>query len=200
MSGSGQPRARPQKKPMEASVALAGLSALAGPIVAVACSGDQICCVHRGVRAIDTSNTFRLALELRSAAVQALWDALSPPQRQAISYVLSDGLVAFASPWPVRFQPDPPQQASQRAEAERQRLTADYAMRFPGWGFEQHFGADTAEHRQRLHDACRARPPQITPVHRRSFAPLCRWWPHTGRCPTLTHADQGSIGRLKKRS
>lgn len=185
---------------MEARVALAGLSALAGPIVAVACSGDQICCVHRSVRAIDASNTFRLALELRSAAVQALWDALSTPQRQAISHVVSDGLVAFASPWPVRFQPDPPEPATQRAEAERKRLTADYAVRFPGWGFEQHFGADTAEHRQRLRDACRARPPQITPVHRRSFAPLCRWWPQAGRRSPPAHTDQGAVGRLKKRS
>lgn len=56
--------------------------------------------------------------------------------------------------------------ASIIAKVARDRLMAELADRFPGYGFEQHAGYGTARHREAL---LRLGP---SPQHRRSFAPV----------------------------
>ncbi len=53
--------------------------------------------------------------------------------------------------------------ASVLAKVHRDRLMAEYAERYPGYGFEAHKGYPTAEHREALR---RLGP---SPIHRRSF-------------------------------
>jgi len=61
--------------------------------------------------------------------------------------------------------------ASILAKVHRDRLMAELAQRYPGYGFERHRGYGTAAHRAALHTLgpCAA--------HRRSFAPVRRLLP-----------------------
>jgi ribonuclease HII len=56
--------------------------------------------------------------------------------------------------------------ASILAKVERDRLMTEYALEYPHYGFERHFGYPTPEHLEALkvHGPC--------PIHRRSFAPV----------------------------
>ena len=110
---------------------------------------------------IDRLNIYHAALE----AMRRALSALDP----APEHVLVDGRAV------PRF--DPPQErivkgdarchaiaaASILAKTERDRLMAAYEETFPGYGFAQHKGYPTQEHR----DAIRRLGP--SPIHRRSF-------------------------------
>lgn len=110
---------------------------------------------------IDRLNIARAAFEAMRAAVAGL--ALRP------DFVLVDG-------FPVPGLLGPQQgvvggdglsnsvaAASVLAKVHRDRRMAEYAERFPGYGFEVHKGYPTAEHREALR---RLGP---SPIHRRSF-------------------------------
>jgi len=56
--------------------------------------------------------------------------------------------------------------ASIVAKVTRDRIMADLARRFPGYGWERNAGYGTAEHRQALERL------GVTPQHRRSFKPV----------------------------
>lgn len=56
--------------------------------------------------------------------------------------------------------------ASILAKTERDRLMTEYAVQYPGYGFERHFGYSTPEHLEAL----RAFGPCA--LHRRSFSPV----------------------------
>ncbi len=58
--------------------------------------------------------------------------------------------------------------ASVIAKVARDKLMAEYALIYPHYGWEQNSGYPTAQHRQALLEF------GITPVHRRSFAPVRR--------------------------
>jgi ribonuclease HII len=53
--------------------------------------------------------------------------------------------------------------ASVIAKVTRDRYMRDIAPRHPGWGFEEHVGYSTPEHRQAIEEI------GISPLHRRSF-------------------------------
>ena len=57
--------------------------------------------------------------------------------------------------------------ASILAKTERDRIMREYALEFPEYGFDLHFGYGTAEHLAALreHGPCE--------IHRRSFSPVC---------------------------
>ena len=56
--------------------------------------------------------------------------------------------------------------ASIVAKVTRDRLMAEWAKEFPGYGFERHMGYGTAQHRMALAKL------GVTPIHRRSFKPV----------------------------
>ncbi len=56
--------------------------------------------------------------------------------------------------------------ASIVAKVTRDRIMADLARRFPGYGWERNAGYGTAEHRKALERL------GVTPQHRRSFKPV----------------------------
>lgn len=56
--------------------------------------------------------------------------------------------------------------ASILAKVVRDDLMIDYAAKYPGYGFERNKGYGTAEHLKAIHDI------GITPIHRRSYAPV----------------------------
>jgi len=56
--------------------------------------------------------------------------------------------------------------ASILAKVYRDRLMKEYALEFPGYGFEKHKGYGTKQHLEALKEL------GVTPIHRRSFAPV----------------------------
>src|SRR5262249_62274803 len=56
--------------------------------------------------------------------------------------------------------------ASVVAKVTRDRYMREAALRHPGWGFEEHVGYSTPEHRAAIEEV------GISPLHRRSFASL----------------------------
>lgn len=58
--------------------------------------------------------------------------------------------------------------ASIVAKVYRDRLMSDYALTYPGYGFERNMGYGTAEHLAALHRL------GVCPLHRTSFSPVAR--------------------------
>ena len=56
--------------------------------------------------------------------------------------------------------------ASVIAKVARDNLMADFAQEYPGYGFEKNSGYPTKQHREALIEL------GVTPIHRRSFAPV----------------------------
>lgn len=56
--------------------------------------------------------------------------------------------------------------ASVIAKVKRDQLMADYALKYPGYGFERNSGYPTQQHRDALLKF------GVTPIHRKSFAPV----------------------------
>ena len=57
--------------------------------------------------------------------------------------------------------------ASIIAKVKRDRMMREYDKQYPGWGFAQHNGYGTKQHRDLLRSGKKP-----TPIHRRSFNPL----------------------------
>ena len=116
------------------------------------------------VEEIDALNILRATLLAMQRAVQALVPA---PQR-----VLVDGDRCPALACPARAVIKGDQKisaisaASILAKVERDRLMLALDARYPGYGFASHKGYPTAAHIEAL------RRLGVTPVHRRSFAPV----------------------------
>ena len=112
---------------------------------------------------IDRVNILRASLLAMARAVQAL----RPPP----DFLLVDGVHPVPLPFPQRtvVRGDSSSTsiaaASIVAKEHRDALMREYAVRYPGYGFEEHKGYPTAAHRAALE---RLGP---SPLHRRSF----RW-------------------------
>ena len=93
------------------------------------------------------------------------------------SFLLVDGLLHIDMPWPQRALVRGDARclsiaaASVVAKVYRDALLREYAAVFPGYGFERHKGYGTPQHQRAL----RRRGP--CPLHRRSFAPVRRFFP-----------------------
>lgn len=126
--------------------------------------GRYAVCVAVGVveaEEIDRINILQAALKSMALAVNRL--------ERAADYLLVDGKF----PVPLDLPQEPLvggdgrsvsiAAASIVAKVTRDRLMAEYAERFPGYGFERHKGYGTVVHRE----AIRRQGP--CPIHRRSF-------------------------------
>ena len=117
-----------------------------------------------GVAEIDRLNILRASLLAMQRAVEAL--AILPEM------ALVDGLHAPALPCPaqavVRGDSRVPaiSAASIIAKVERDRRMTAMAARYPGYGFAAHKGYPTRRHVEALARL------GVTPIHRRSFAPV----------------------------
>lgn len=118
------------------------------------------------VEEIDTINI----LKSTHAAMARAAEALDPNP----DYCLIDGLAVPGFPFPSEgiVKGDAESfsiaAASIIAKVSRDRLMADYAERYPEYGFEKHKGYGTRQHLQALrkHGPC--------PIHRKSFAPVAQ--------------------------
>ncbi|RPH93332.1 ribonuclease HII [candidate division KSB1 bacterium] len=110
---------------------------------------------------IDEFNILRASLTAMERAVSGL--------RSKPDLILVDGLYGLSLPIPSRAIVHGDARiavigaASIAAKVTRDRLMQDYDAQYPGYGFAQHVGYPTAEHRAALR---RLGP---TPIHRRSF-------------------------------
>ncbi|MBO8167788.1 MAG: ribonuclease HII [Thermoanaerobacteraceae bacterium] len=59
--------------------------------------------------------------------------------------------------------------ASIIAKVERDRIMKEYAKRYPGYGFERHFGYPTEAHRKAIQEK------GVLPIHRKTFAGVKEW-------------------------
>jgi len=122
----------------------------------------------------------RVSVVVRSAAgidrrglhvtnIEALSDALERLDPPAEAACLSDGFSLPRCPVPHRavVKGDATSAAiaaaSVLAKVTRDRYMHEAAERHPGWGFEEHVGYSTPEHRQAIEAI------GISPLHRRSF-------------------------------
>ncbi len=125
--------------------------------------------------AIDRLNIFAATMLAMSLAVERLEDVCGVP----VAHALIDGNMTPQGRtevwrWPARalvggdaLEPAI-SAASIVAKEWRDRLMIEAAHRFPGYGWERNKGYGTAEHLQAL------RTHGITPLHRRSFAPVAQ--------------------------
>jgi ribonuclease HII len=124
----------------------------------------QVCIAHASVAEIDDLNILRashLAMERAVAGLDAVGHALIDgnllpaglrPRAEAIIKGDAKSLSIAA--------------ASIMAKVTRDRLMVDLAQQYPGYGWERNAGYPTKTHLQALLDL------GVTPVHRRSFAPV----------------------------
>jgi ribonuclease HII len=122
----------------------------------------------------------RVSVVVRSAAgidrrglhvtnIEALSNALErlAPEESAICLVDGFSLPRCAVPHRAVIQGDGTSAAiaaaSVLAKVTRDRYMHEAARRHPGWGFEEHVGYSTPEHRQAIEEI------GISPLHRRSF-------------------------------
>ena len=122
----------------------------------------KVCCISNSV--IDQVNILQATL----LAMQEAVEQLSPTP----DYVLVDGTQLPAISAPSRAIPkgDSLSQcvasASIAAKVTRDRLMAEYDVLYPQYGFRQHKGYGTSQHREAIarYGLC--------PIHRRSFKPV----------------------------
>jgi len=128
---------------------------------------QQACCWAIGsasVEEIDQLNILRATMLAMQRAVTAL--------SQVPDHVLVDGNRApdFGIPATAIIGGDGLEPcisaASIIAKVNRDQLMSDYALQYPGYGFERNSGYPTAQHRGALQGL------GITSIHRRSFAPV----------------------------
>lgn len=115
---------------------------------------------------IDRENILQAAIIAMNRAIENL--AVRP------EYLLIDGRFkqeSFAYPYRTVVRGDSLcfsiACASIAAKVFRDELMSDYAVRYPGYGFEKNRGYGTREHLSAIEKY------GITPIHRRSFQPLC---------------------------
>jgi ribonuclease HII len=123
----------------------------------------RVSVVVRSAAGIDRRGLHVTNIEALSLALERL----APPQRGAISLVDGFRLPRCAVPHRPVIQGDGTSAAiaaaSVLAKVTRDRYMHAAAELHPGWGFEEHVGYSTPEHRQAIETI------GISPLHRRSF-------------------------------
>ena len=128
----------------------------------VLCAAERVCVVIRSAAGIDRRG-------LHVTNIEALSDALErlAPGEDAISLVDGFSLPRCRVPHRAVIQGDGTSAAiaaaSVLAKVTRDRYMHEAALRHPGWGFEEHVGYSTPEHRAAIDKL------GISPLHRRSF-------------------------------
>ena len=126
-------------------------------------AAERVSVVVRCAAGIDRRGLHVTNVEALSLALERL----APPEEEAICLV--DGFRLHACTVPHRrvIKGDATSAAiaaaSVIAKVTRDRYMRDIAPRHPGWGFEEHVGYSTPEHRQAIEEI------GISPLHRRSF-------------------------------
>jgi ribonuclease HII len=126
-------------------------------------AAERVSVVVRCAGGIDRRGLHVTNIEALSLALQRL----APPEAEAICLV--DGFRLPRCPIPHRpvIQGDGTSAAiaaaSVLAKVTRDRYMRGVAHLHPGWGFEEHVGYSTPEHRQAIEEL------GISPLHRRSF-------------------------------
>jgi ribonuclease HII len=125
-------------------------------------AATRVCVVVRSAAGIDRRGLHVTNLEALSCALEGL-----DPGEEAISLVDGFTLRDCAVPHRAVVQGDATSAAiaasSIVAKVTRDRYMRDAARRHPGWGFEEHVGYSTPEHRAAIEQL------GISPLHRKSF-------------------------------
>ncbi len=125
-------------------------------------AAERVCVVVRAAAGIDRRGLHVTNIEALSCALEGL-----DPGEDAISLVDGFSLPSCAVPHRSVVQGDGTSAAiaaaSVIAKVSRDRYMREAAVRHPGWGFEEHVGYSTPEHRAAIERI------GISPLHRRSF-------------------------------
>ncbi|HET7445972.1 MAG TPA: ribonuclease HII [Solirubrobacterales bacterium] len=125
-------------------------------------AADRVCVVVRSAAGIDRRGLHNTNIEALSCALERL-----APGDQAISLVDGFALPCCAVPHRRVIGGDATSAAiaaaSVVAKVTRDRYMHEAALEHPGWGFEEHVGYSTPEHRAAIDKL------GISPLHRRSF-------------------------------
>lgn len=125
-------------------------------------AAERVSVVIRSAAGIDRRGLHVTNIEALSRALERL-----APGESAVSLVDGFSLVHCAVPHRAVVQGDGTSAAiaaaSVIAKVTRDRYMREAALRHPGWGFEEHVGYSTPEHRQAIEEI------GISPLHRRSF-------------------------------
>lgn len=125
-------------------------------------AAERVCVVVRSAAGIDRRGLHVTNIEALSCALEGL-----APGEEAISLVDGFALPRCRVPHRPVVQGDATSAAiaaaSVLAKVTRDRYMREAALRHPGWGFEEHVGYSTPEHRAAIEQI------GISPLHRRSF-------------------------------
>jgi ribonuclease HII len=125
-------------------------------------AAERVSVVIRSAAGIDRRGLHVTNIEALSRALERL-----APGNSSISLVDGFSLPRCAVPHRAVIQGDGTSAAiaaaSVVAKVTRDRYMREAALRHPGWGFEEHVGYSTPEHRQAIEEI------GISPLHRRSF-------------------------------
>jgi ribonuclease HII len=125
-------------------------------------AAERVCVVIRSAAGIDRRGLHVTNLEALSRALERL-----APEAETISLVDGFSLPRCRVPHRAVVQGDGTSAAiaaaSVVAKVTRDRYMREAARHHPGWGFEEHVGYSTPEHRQAIEEN------GISPLHRRSF-------------------------------
>jgi ribonuclease HII len=126
-------------------------------------AAERVSVVVRCAAGIDRRGLHVTNIEALSLALERL----APPEGEAISLVDGFRLHRCAVPHRPVVQGDGTSAAiaaaSVVAKVTRDRYMREVAALHPGWGFDEHVGYSTPEHRQAIEEL------GISPLHRRSF-------------------------------
>jgi len=126
-------------------------------------AAERVSVVVRCAGGIDRRGLHVTNIEALSLALERL----APPEGEAIALVDGFRLPRCAVPHRPVVQGDATSAAiaaaSVLAKVTRDRYMREVASQHPGWGFEEHVGYSTPEHRQAIEEL------GISPLHRRSF-------------------------------
>jgi ribonuclease HII len=126
-------------------------------------AAERVSVVVRCAGGIDRRGLHVTNIEALSLALERL----APPDGEAICLVDGFRLPRCEVPHRPVIQGDATSAAiaaaSVIAKVTRDRYMREIAARHPGWGFEEHVGYSTPEHRQAIEEL------GISPLHRRSF-------------------------------
>ena len=126
-------------------------------------AAERVSVVVRCAAGIDRRGLHVTNIEALSLALERL----APPEAEAISLVDGFRLHRCAVPHRQVIQGDATSAAiaaaSVIAKVTRDRYMREVATLHPGWGFEEHVGYSTPEHRAAIEEL------GISPLHRRSF-------------------------------
>jgi ribonuclease HII len=125
-------------------------------------AAERVCVVVRSAAGIDRRGLHVTNIEALSCALEGL-----APGAEAVSLVDGFSLPRCRVPHRAVVQGDATSAAiaaaSVIAKVTRDRYMREAAERHPGWGFEEHVGYSTPEHRAAIDEL------GISPLHRRSF-------------------------------